>query len=101
MQIGAYQFAVIKSIENNFEIIENAIGEAAERNVKLLIFPRCALTGYPPRDFRKSLEVDFLKLDSVYEKLQKLSNSYDKYIVAGTILKREQGFYNTARIGKE
>lgn len=50
MKLGAYQFSVTKSIEHNLESVKKAIIKASHENVKLLVFPECALTGYPPRD---------------------------------------------------
>ncbi len=48
MKIGAYQFAVTNNINHNMEIIKKAIIQASHEGVKLLAFPECALTGYPP-----------------------------------------------------
>ncbi len=70
MLIGAYQFAVTKNKSANFEIIKKSILQAAHSGVNLLVFPECALTGYPPYDIEKASLVDFGKLDSVYCQLQ-------------------------------
>lgn len=67
MKLGAYQFGVTGDIDYNFTIIKSAIKEAVEEGIKLLVFPECALTGYPPRDINSSAEVDLCKLDIVYE----------------------------------
>lgn len=48
MVIGAYQFAVTSSIKHNFDTIRKAILQASDKHVRLLVFPECALTGYPP-----------------------------------------------------
>ena len=48
MKIGAYQFVVTGDIRENFACIEKAILAAARQNVRLLVFPECALTGIPP-----------------------------------------------------
>lgn len=63
MVIGAYQFAVTGNIKDNLRIIKKAIIDAASQNVKLLIFPECALTGYPPRDIANSDAVDFHEVE--------------------------------------
>lgn len=97
MKVGAYQFGVIGDIDSNYAIIKNAIKEAVEEGVKLLIFPECALTGYPPRNLKSSAEVDFYKLDMIYEQLQDLVDKNDICVIAGTIT-QEDRFCNSAVI---
>lgn len=98
MRIGAYQFCVTGDIDNNYEGIEYAVKEAARENVRLLVFPECALTGYPPRDFSGLSKIDFEKLKVIFDKLQELSNLYHMYIFVGTVSKAEKSFYNTSMI---
>ncbi len=98
MRIGAYQFCVTGDIDNNYEKIECAVKEAARENVRLLVFPECALTGYPPRDFSGLAKIDFEKLKVIFDKLQELSNLYHMYIFVGTVSKAEKSFYNTSMI---
>ena len=100
MRIGAYQFAVSNSIDHNYEVIKKAIIRAAEEGVKLLAFPECALTGYPPRDIESSSVVDFQKLDKVYDQLQDLINEKEIYVIIGTILREDDEYYNSAIILK-
>ena len=59
MRIAAYQFAVTGDMVENFEKIKNAILLAKKNAVQLLVFPECALTGYPPRDIKSSAADDF------------------------------------------
>lgn len=66
MRIGAYQFPVTGSIKINREKIVQAIHGANDEKVKLLIFPECSLTGYPPRDVDNPSNVDFDELDDTY-----------------------------------
>lgn len=94
--IGAYQFAVTKNISDNFEIIKKAILQAAHRGVNLLVFPECALTGYPPHNIEKASLVDFGKLDSVYWQLQNLVNNNHICVIVGTITQENDRYYNSA-----
>lgn len=55
MRIGAYQFAISGDVNENYKEIEKAIYLAKHKDVQLLIFPECSLTGYPPRDILISL----------------------------------------------
>lgn len=96
MLIGAYQFAVTKNISANFEIIKKAILQAAHSGVNLLVFPECALTGYPPYDIEKASLVDFGKLDSVYWQLQNIVNDNHICVIVGTITKESNKYYNSA-----
>lgn len=96
MRIGAYQFAVTNEINRNFSIMKQAIEEAIQKGIKLLIFPECALTGYPPRDIENSSVVEFDKLHMVYEQIQKLVDCNNIYVIAGTIIKEDEKFYNSA-----
>ena len=58
LRIAAYQFNVSGDIHQNLAVVEKAVIEAAGREVQLIIFPECALTGYPPRSVADSNAVD-------------------------------------------
>lgn len=98
MKIGAYQFAVTSEIKENLENIKKAILSAAEKGIKLLIFPECALTGYPPYDIPNSSCVDFDSLALAYKQLQELVNDSDIAVIAGAIHKENLRYYNSAII---
>lgn len=96
MKIGAFQFAVTNNINQNMEIIRKAIIQAAHKGVKLLAFPECALTGYPPRDIERSSSVKFDELYLAYEQLQKLVIDNAIHIIVGTITLEDDKYYNSA-----
>lgn len=96
MKIGAYQFAVSNNINQNMEVIGKAIVQASQEGVKLLVFPECALTGYPPRDMESASLVSFDELDCAYEQIQKTVNENAVNIIAGTITRENGGYYNSA-----
>lgn len=50
MRIGAYQFAISGDVNENYKEIEKAIYLAKHKDVQLLIFPECSLTGYGHAD---------------------------------------------------
>ncbi|MBQ7839706.1 MAG: carbon-nitrogen hydrolase family protein [Lachnospiraceae bacterium] len=95
MKIGAYQFAVTGNIKQNMSVIEKAISQAAQEGVEMLIFPECALTGYPPHDMKNSAGVNFAELDAVYEHLQTLADNLKIHIAAGTIMREKDKYYNS------
>ncbi|MCR4566517.1 MAG: hypothetical protein K5769_00495 [Pseudobutyrivibrio sp.] len=69
MRLAAYQFATSGNCNHNLEIIKKAIVRASENKVDLIIFPECALTGYPPRDFARA---DCIDVNAVSESIQEL-----------------------------
>lgn len=96
MNIGAYQFAVTNNTKHNLDIIQSAVSQASKENVRLLIFPECALTGYPPRDLENAASADFDQLDLAYTRLQTLADRHDMYLLVGTITREDGACYNTA-----
>lgn len=98
MKIAAYQFAVSGCMDENFNKMKAAIIHAAEKNVRLLVFPECALTGYPPYEIAKASDTDFEMASLYQEEIQYLSRKYKMYIVVGTITRQGMQIYNSAII---
>lgn len=95
VRIGAYQFAVSGSMDDNYHRIQSAIQHAIHKDVHLIIFPECALTGYPPRDIENS-SVDFDKLNSMYKRIQEIVDTQLIYVILGSIIKKDDLCYNSA-----
>lgn len=95
MRIAAYQFAVTGDMVENFEKIKNAISLAKKNAVQLLVFPECALTGYPPRDIKSSSEVRFDLVEDCCKKLQELSDETGIAFLVGTIYRADQIYNRT------
>lgn len=98
MKLSAYQFPVSGDIVKNMEKIKAAAALAASEGVRLLAFPECAVTGYPPRDIPSSAEVDFVRLETAHRELQELSDKYDISLIVGTMTREKRGIHNTALI---
>ena len=98
MRIGAYQFAVTGNIESNYAHIKAGIEKAFQSGVRLLLFPECAVTGYPPHCVASSAEVDFDQVLHVHHQIQALSEQFQMYIVAGTIIKESGNYFNSALV---
>lgn len=96
MRVGAYQFGVTGNIDENRKIILKAISEAVSQKLDLLVFPECALTGYPPYDIPNSAAVDFHRVMACLEELQIVASKKKLCIVMGTILKEQEKIYNSA-----
>ncbi len=104
MRIGAYQFAVTGVIENNLAAVQRAVSQANDRGVELLIFPECALTGYPPYTIKDPSSVDFQKLSHALNQLQETCDSNNMHIITGSVTRENERFYNSAILfapGKE
>ena len=97
MRIAAYQFAVSGNIIENFKEIENAIYLAKSKNVQLLIFPECSLTGYPSRNIANSSCIDFNLVHEMCDKLQIIADENKICFIVGTVYK-EKEIYNRAML---
>lgn len=90
MRIGAYQFAISGDVNENYKEIEKAIYLAKHKDVQLLIFPECSLTGYPPRDISNSSCVNFNLVQSMCDRLQSVADQNDISFIVGTIFKEKE-----------
>ncbi len=98
MIVGAYQFAVNGNIADNMNAIERAVEAAYRKGVRLLVFPECALTGYPPHDIPRSLDLDVDFLSHAVKKLQLLANTYNMVLVVGSVTSEQEKYHNSALI---
>lgn len=96
MIIGAYQYAVSGSVYENMLHIRQAVRRAAAEGVKLLVFPECGLTGYPPRDIHSSSDADFAGAEQALSELQSLSAQHGMYILVGAVTRSDGNFFNSA-----
>jgi len=96
MKIAACQFAVTGAISRNMEIMRKYIRKAAAQNVRLIVFPECALTGYPPLDIPSPAAIDFGRLEKAHLELQSLSDTTGVHILAGTITQHGVSCHNSA-----
>ena len=95
MKLAAYQFGVAGDVKQNMSAISNAVRQAAEQKADLVIFPECAVSGYPPRNIDKAESIDFSAINCAIKELQELSDSLGINIIAGTAFS-ESGYYNRA-----
>lgn len=98
MIVGAYSFPVTGDGECNFSTICAAAERAADAGAELLLFPECALTGYPPRNLPSSSAVDFVRLAERHAALRELSDARNLALVVGSMVPVENGVRNAAVI---
>ncbi len=96
MKIGAYQFPVTGNITENLSRILGAVEQAARSGVELLIFPECAVTGYPPLEIPSPDSVDEALAEEAHRQLSDAAVQHHIFLLAGTILRRDASFYNAA-----
>ena len=95
MRLAAYQFGVTGDVKQNMDVISNAVRQAAEQKADLVIFPECAVSGYPPRNIAKAENIDLSAVDRAIKELRELSDSLGISIIAGTAF-FESKYYNRA-----
>ena len=96
MKIGAYQFPVTGNITENLSRILAAVDQAAREGIELLIFPECAVTGYPPLEIPSSSSVDEALAEEAHRQLRDAAVRHHIFLLAGTIVRRNASFYNAA-----
>ncbi|MEG0295498.1 MAG: carbon-nitrogen hydrolase family protein [Clostridium sp.] len=96
MRIGAYQFSVRGNVSENMKTIKKAIVVAANKDVRLLVFPECSLTGYPPINIEACRNIDFNHVEECLCELQQLSIEYDMYVIIGSVTLNDGKYYNSA-----
>lgn len=70
--------------------------EARKKDVDLIVFPECCLTGYPPRDIPRADLVNFDLVKETCSKIQILSNELRISVLVGTVCKDNGQIYNRA-----
>ncbi len=96
MKIGAYQFPVTGNITENMSRILAAVDQAVREGVELLIFPECAVTGYPPLEIPSPSSVDEALAEEAHRQLRDAAVRHHIFFLAGTIVRRNASFYNAA-----
>lgn len=94
MRIAVFQFASSDDIELNFSKIKKAIFEAAENEVRLLVFHECALCGYPSVE-SKIDKIDFNLMERHVQEIQHLAKENPLYIAVGILRKINEKIYNS------
>jgi predicted amidohydrolase len=96
MRIGAYQFEITGNEQDNYAHIRKGVEKAVAEGIRLLVFPECAVTGYPPHCIKSSSEVNYDAVDKIHDRIQNLAEEHRIYIVVGTILHEDGNYYNAA-----
>ena len=96
MKLVAYQFRVTGNVQQNMEVICRALRYAAVKKADLIIYPECALTGYPPRDLPDAKCFDRAAASEAFRVLQDQADSLGISILLGSIAEDQGHFFNRA-----
>jgi len=96
MIVASCQFAVTGDITVNLDCMERFIAQASKQGAQLLLFPECALSGYPPYDLKSASEANFDALTAAEERMAQLAKDFQMVLVFGTITKDSTGIHNSA-----
>ncbi|MEA4870767.1 Apolipoprotein N-acyltransferase [bioreactor metagenome] len=96
MRIGAYQFAVSGSMEQNLQHFRRAIQQAAEESVRLLAFAECALTGYPGENVQTADAIDLFLLTKYQHEFEELASRHQMHLLFGAVERVDSDCFNSA-----
>lgn len=98
MKLGAYQFPVSGNMPRNLEHLGEGVRLAASQAVDLLIFPECALTGYPPMHIKSTDAIDWGALNRAHDELLALASARRMFLVVGTMQRDDERVHNCAML---
>ena len=94
--VAAAQMALSADVSANVRKIRAMAREARERRAQLVVFPECAISGYPPTHLNEGQELDGEALRRGLAAVQRLARDLRLMIAVGTCVLREDGWYNVA-----
>lgn len=97
-RIAAYQMNVGNDVEANFVKIEEAIRSAASLGAQMVVFPECALSGYPPLHYPDVNSIDTVRINQLNNDICELARDASIWVVLGTITVGCGGLLNSALV---
>ena len=95
MKLAAYQFGVTGDVKQNMGMIRKAVELAAEQNAELIVFPECAVSGYPSRNIDMAKNIDHAAVGKALQELRELSDKLGISVLVGTAF-LDNKYYNRA-----
>ncbi len=97
-RIAAFQMKVGGDIEANFIKIGKAIQNAALTGSHMVVFPECALSGYPPLHYTDVDSVNTSRITQLNNEVCRLARDASIWVVLGTITVGRDGLLNSALV---
>ncbi len=94
IRLAGAQFELTGSIENNLAHIESLSRKACARQARLILFPECALSGYPGGDMDDLSALDADEVRRALVQVGALAAELNLYIAVGVALPQESGWAN-------
>ena len=98
MRIGAYQFPVTGKPGENLAHMEKGIAQAKDAGAELLVFPECAVTGYPVLSYPSIAEADLVGAEVAHARIRALAAASGITVITGTIRRQGDACYNDAAV---
>jgi len=98
LRVAAYQMAVSADIEANTRKICAGISRAAASGARIVAFPECAVTGYPPLCCTDVSEIDLDAAASAHRDIQAAAREAGIWAIVGTIVAGSRLTTNTALV---
>lgn len=94
--VAAAQMNVTGDHAKNKDKIIGCMSEASGRGVDVLVFPECALSGYPPVDIPSLDNLDPELIDGYLDEIRDSAARHRMWVCLGTAAFRKENWYNSA-----
>jgi len=96
LKVAAAQIYVGNNISKNLERIIKAINHASANNAEVIVFPECAVTGYPPFEKQHPLSMDKNAIARALMEICTAAKKKQINVIVGSISFKGRNAYNTA-----
>ncbi len=97
-RVSASQMEVTADIERNLQRIIAGIEQAADNGSRLVAFPECAVSGYPPLHHKSLADIDTHRIAEANDEVARAAARCGLWVVFGTILASSKGLTNSALV---
>lgn len=95
IRLAVYQFGVSYDVQQNLTVIKGAVRQAVEEKADIIVFPECALTGYPSKDI-KAADIDTDAAEDALKDIKEMSDGPGISILVGTVVRNGNEYHNRA-----
>jgi len=96
INIAGCQMLVTADVGSNVSKIVAGIRDGAESGADLVVFPECAVSGYPPIHHSDIKDIDMVSVAEANQSICDAARKYGVWVVVGTIVQSSDGLLNTA-----
>ncbi len=96
--VAAYQMLVTPEPRVNHAKIIRAVEKAASAGAKMIAFPECALSGYPPLHYESPADIDIGLISELNEQVHRVAADARIWVILGTITGGRHELLNSALV---